>query len=401
MQWRLSAAATAWDVAAGLAVIYVLSTVPTPLYVVYGERLGFSGVVLTLIYAAYVVGSLAAMFFLGRLSDQIGRRPVVLVSLGLGVVATALFLLADATVWLVAARIVSGFAIALASGAATAWIVESHGAGKKQATRIAIGANLLGLAIGPMLAGGLAQYEAAPLRLPYVVTLLLLIAALIAVWFGTETVREPTPLKEAEVAPRFGVPQEVRTQFLVPAISAFATFAVLGFYSALVPSVLREALHQPNRAVAGAVTGGMFLLASVTVALVDMPALVGVIGGLGLLIPGVALMVVAEHLRSMACLIVASALIGVASGLGYRFGLEMVNEMAPDDRRSELVSGYLIVCYGAISVPVVGIGLVTVASSVLLADTIFGVLVAVLALAALVIELVLRARRGAPTHARA
>ena len=401
MSWRLSAVATAWDVAAGLAVIYVLSTVPTPLYVVYRERLGFSGVTLTLIYAAYVVGSLAAMFFLGRLSDQIGRRPVVLTSLGIGVVAAAMFLFADATIWLFAARILSGFAIALASGAGTAWIVESHGAGKRQATRIAIGANLLGLAVGPMLAGGLSQHEAAPLRLVYVVTLLLLIAASIAVWFGTETVREPTTLKDAEVAPRFGVPQEVRAQFMVPAISAFATFAVLGFYSALVPSLLRQALHQPNRAVAGAITGGMFLVASLTVALVDIPALVGVIGGLGLLIPGVALMVVAEHLRSMACLIVASAAIGVASGLGYRFGLEMVNEMAPDDRRSELVSGYLIVCYGAISVPVVGIGLVTAASSALLADTIFGVLVAVLAAAALVVELVLRARRGAPTHVRA
>ena len=400
----LSAAATVWDVAASLAIIYAvqLSTVPTPLYVVYRERLRVApGVTLTLIYAAYVVGSLAAMFFLGRLSDQIGRRPVVLASLIAGVVAVVLFLLADATIWLFAARVVSGFAIALASGACTAWIVESHCAGKREATRIAIGANLLGLAVGPLLSGVLGEYEPAPLRLVYVVTLLLLISALIAAWFGAETVREPTTLKEAHMRPRFGVPREMRAQFLVPAISAFATFAVLGFYSALVPSLLAKALQQSNRAVAGAVTGGMFLVASITVALVEVPALAGVIGGLGFLIPGVGLLVVAEHLRSMAWLIGASVVIGVASGLGYRFGLEMVNEMAPDDRRSDLVSGYLIVCYGAISVPVIGIGVVTAESNALLADTIFGVLVAVVAVAALVIELLLRARRGAETHARA
>jgi MFS family permease len=145
----------------------------------------------------------------------------------------------------------------------------------------------------------------------------------------------------------------------------------------------------------------MFLVAAITVVAVDVPALAGMIGGLGLLIPGVALMVLAEQVRSMAWLMVASVVIGVASGLGYRFGLEMVNEMAPDDRRSELVSGYLIICYGAISVPVVGVGLVSTASSPLVADTIFGVLVAVLAVAALVIELLLRARRGAATHVRA
>jgi MFS family permease len=398
---RLSLVATTWDVAASLAVIYVLSTVPTPLYELYRERLGFTGVTLTVIYAAYVVGSLGAMFFLGRLSDQIGRRPVVLASLMAGVVAVVLFLFADATVWLFAARVVSGFAIALASGASTAWIVESHRAGKKQATRIAIGANLLGLAVGPLLAGVLAQYEPAPLRLVYVVLLLMLISVLIAAWFGAETVREPTPLHQAKVHPRFGVPRELRVQFLVPAISAFSTFAVLGFYAALVPGLLRQGLHQPNLAVAGAVTGGMFLVASVTVALVEVPPIAGVIVGLGLLIPGVGMMVLAEHVRSMAWLVVASVVIGVAAGLGYRFGLEMVNEMAPDDRRSELVSGYLIVCYGAISLPVIGIGVVTAASSAMLADTIFGVLVAVLALAALVIELLLRARRGAQTHARA
>jgi len=379
----------------------VLSTVPTPLYELYRERLGFSGVTLTLIYAVYVVGSLTAMVFLGRLSDQIVRRPVVLVSLGAGMIAALLFLFADATVWLFVARVVSGFAIALMSGASTAWIVESHGAGKRQATRIAIGANLLGLAIGPLLVGVLEVYEPAPLRLVYVVMLLLLLSALVAAWFGTETVRERKTLKDANVRPRFGVPREIRAQFLVPAIGALATFAVLGFYAALVPSVLRESLHQTSGAVAGAVAGGMFLIAAITVALVDVPAQAGVIGGLALLIPGVLVMVLAEHARSMPWLIVASATIGLASGLGYRFGLEMVNEMAPDDRRSEMVSNYLIVCYAGISVPVVGIGLVAAASSALLADTIFGVLVAVVALAALVIELLLRARRGAETHARA
>jgi MFS family permease len=203
------------------------------------------------------------------------------------------------------------------------------------------------------------------------------------------------------VRPRFGVPPEIRVQFLVPAIGAFATFAVLGFYAALVPTVLQESMHQSNRAVAGALVGGMFLVAAVTVAAVDVPTLAGLIGGVGLLIPGMALMVLAEHVRSMAWLIVASAAIGVGSGLGYRFGLEIVNEMAPEDRRSDMVSGYLIVCYGAISVPVIGIGLVSAATSTLLADTIFGVLVAVVAIAALVIELLLRTRRGAETHARA
>ena len=76
--------AAAWIVAAEIAVIYVLSTLPTPIYVIYRQQFHFSEIVLTLIYAAYVIGTVATMFFLGRLSDQVGRRPVVLISLGIG-----------------------------------------------------------------------------------------------------------------------------------------------------------------------------------------------------------------------------------------------------------------------------------------------------------------------------
>lgn len=77
-----------------------------------------------MIYAIYVIGAVAAMFFLGRLSDQVGRRLVVLISLGAAALSAIIFLLARDTPWLFPARILSGLAIALASGASTAWIVE-------------------------------------------------------------------------------------------------------------------------------------------------------------------------------------------------------------------------------------------------------------------------------------
>jgi MFS family permease len=106
-----------WMVAAQIAVVYILSTIPTPLYVVYRQAFHFSQLMLTVIYAVYTLGTIAAMFFLGRLADQIGRRPVVLASLAIAAVSVGLFLLANHTAWLFPARILSGLAIALASGA--------------------------------------------------------------------------------------------------------------------------------------------------------------------------------------------------------------------------------------------------------------------------------------------
>ena len=75
--------ATIAVVAAMIGVLFAGSTVVTPLYVIYKQQFGFSQISLTLIYAVYVAGNLAALLWFGRLSDQIGRRQVALVAMGL------------------------------------------------------------------------------------------------------------------------------------------------------------------------------------------------------------------------------------------------------------------------------------------------------------------------------
>jgi MFS family permease len=375
-------------VAASLATIFVLSTLPTPLYESYRQAFGFSEITLTLIYAAYVVGTVTTMFFLGRLSDEIGRRPVVLVSLLLATLSTVLFLLARSTVWLLAGRITSGLGIALASGAATAWILELHPRKDEAAgTQIALAANTLGLAIGPLAAGVLAEFAPAPLRLSYLLFLPLVLAAAVPVWLSEETIERPTPLARASLRPRLGVPKEIRGEFVTPAIAAFVTFAVLGFYSALLPSVVSRSLHDSSRALSGGVVAELFLVGVVTIA--TWPRIdprTGMLIGLVLLIPGVGLLVAAEAVHSMVLLWVSTTIAGVASGLGYRFGLQRVNEVTPEDRRSEVISSYLIVCYAGVSLPVIGVGVLASVTDPLLADTVFGGLIVLLALAALVGE---------------
>ena len=399
-QIQLRGAVAMWVVAAGLATIYVLSNLPTPLYETYRQAFGFSKITLTLIYAVYVVGTVTTMFFLGRLSDEIGRRPVVLASLGLAATSVLLFLLARSTVWLLAARITSGLGIALASGASTAWILELHPRkDSAAATQLALTANTLGLAVGPLLAGILAEYAPAPLRLSYVVFLPLVLAAAVPIWFCQETIEDAKPLAGVSMRPRLGVPKEIRGDFVTPAIAAFVTFAVLGFYSALLPSVVSQSLHDPNRALAGGVVAEVFLVGALTIA--TWPRVeprTGMLIGLVLLIPGVVLLVAAEAAHSMLLLWVSTTIAGVASGLGYRFGLQRVNELAPEDRRSEVISSYLIVCYAAISLPVIGAGVLASATDPLLADTIFGGLIVLLALAALAGE-ARRPRRTEPRRA--
>ena len=60
------------------AVTMLGTTLPTPLYGLYRVRFGFSELMITVIFATYAVGVIAALLLFGRMSDVIGRKAVLL-----------------------------------------------------------------------------------------------------------------------------------------------------------------------------------------------------------------------------------------------------------------------------------------------------------------------------------
>jgi MFS family permease len=162
------------------------------------------------------------------------------------------------------------------------------------------------------------------------------------------------------------------------------TFALVGFYAALVPNLLAESLQQRSPAMAGAIAFELFMVAAVAVvATRRLSARGAMLSALVVLVPTLALIVVAEIARSMTLLVAATALAGLAAALGYRGSLEVINELAPDDRRSEVVSSYMIALYLGNSLPVIGIGVLSRVMSPLLAHIVFAIAIALSAAAAL------------------
>ena len=368
-------------VAIQLGVMFVGAILPTPLYPLYRQAFGFSGVTLTLIYATYVLGNLAALLLFGRLADQIGRRAASLPAVAVGIASTIVFAAAQGTGWLFAARALSGFSTGLASVAATAWIAELYGGRDRGgAARIASGANFFGCAAGPLIGGLFAQFAFAPLRLPFFAYLILLCGAAGAILIPRETVTQRKPLGNVSLRPRVGVPPGIRLQFVSPAVTGFATFSLIGFYSALIPSVLGETLHQSAPLVAGLIVCELFLVAAVAILASGMFASqTATRAALLLLPPSVWILVGAEVAHSLALLVFAAALGGLAGGLGYRGSLEVINRIAPGDRRSEVVSSYMIAIFAGNSVPVIGIGFLAAAATALTAHVVFAAVLTVLA----------------------
>ena len=64
LKFRGTAALAA--VATLIGVAFGLSTLVTPLYLIYQQQFGFSQITLTLIYAAHAIGNIAALLFFGR-----------------------------------------------------------------------------------------------------------------------------------------------------------------------------------------------------------------------------------------------------------------------------------------------------------------------------------------------
>jgi MFS family permease len=377
---------TVRPIAAMIAVAFMGSVVVTPLYPLYEKDFGFSPLVLTLVYAVYAAGNLLALLVFGQLADQLGRKRVALPAMGVAALGTGCFLVANGPVLLGVGRLLVGVAVGILSSAGTAWIAERYGPQRHPtASVVSATANTTGIALGPLLGGVLAQYTSLPLRIPLIVYLVVLaLVAAFLVFARDDRAAQVHRISELRLTPRIGLPRDRLGAFAAPALTAFITFALGGLFFALIPGIVRGELHIANVAVAGIPVGELGAVAAIVIVVARRLApATAMRTGLVLLIPAVALVVIAQGLRSLPLLLVASAVCGAALALGYRGGLQVVNDVAGDERRGQVTAGYMICFFVGNSVPVIGVGLLTTVADPLVASVAFAVLLVVLAVAAL------------------
>ena len=355
------------------------ATLPTPLYPIYEQELGFGGVMVTLIFAAYAVGVTAALLLFGRLSDQVGRRAVLLPGLALAAISSAVFLIPDNIPALFVGRVLSGLSAGIFTGTATAALVDLAPEGRQaRYSLLAACVNMLGLGLGPVVAGGLAQYAPAPLYLPYAVHIVMVLLVGAVTWF----VAEPIDTPEGPVSWRaqtISVPPEVRGVFVRAAIAGFAGFAVLGLFTAVSPAFLTQILHVENHLVSGLVV--FTLLGASTVGQIASSRLglrPALLLGCAALVVGVLGVGAAIVLTSLPLLVVGAAVAGVGQGMSFRAGLGAVNAGTPPERRSEVASSFFLVLYVGISLPVIGEGLASAAFGLVVSGAAFAGIVALL-----------------------
>src|ERR1700744_6469032 len=169
--------------AATIGLALFSSGTPSPLYGTYSQMWGFDSVVLTLVYATYAFGVLTTLLLAGRLSDMVGRRPVLVLAMSTLAIATVPFMLADSVVWLFVARGIQGLATGLALSAASAALLDLHPRRDPVSVSLANGvASTIGLGSGVMVSAAIVQFLPAPRVLPYVLLAILFLGFLVAAW---------------------------------------------------------------------------------------------------------------------------------------------------------------------------------------------------------------------------
>ncbi|MES1928456.1 major facilitator superfamily transporter [Salinisphaera dokdonensis CL-ES53] len=376
-------AALFFAVALTFVVTMMGTTLPTPLYPIYQEQLGFSQLVITVIFAAYAVGVIGALIVTGSWSDQIGRRPMLAAGLLFSAASACAFLWGGGLAPLLIGRVLSGISAGIFTGTATVAVVElAPAAWAGSATLIATAANMGGLGLGPLFAGVLSQYLPAPLTLCFIVDLALIALAGMAVVLAPETARRPArPRLRIQ---SLQVPPEVRGVFVPAAIAGFAGFAVLGLFTAIAPAFMGQILNYSNHALTGAVVFLLFVASTVgQIGQARLPERwrlpVGCVG----LIAGIALVALAIIASSLGLLVGGALVAGVGQGVAFRAGMGAVTAASPTERRGEVASTFFVVLYIAISIPVVGIGVVADTIGLRVAGIGFSIAVAVLAAVAL------------------
>jgi MFS family permease len=350
-----------WLIAGAFLVAMAFNTVPTPLYPLYQARDGFSTLTVTVVFAVYALGVAVSLVSLGHVSDWVGRKRILLVALALQVLSAGIFLLAPALAGLLTARFVAGVGIGMITATATAHLHELHAAhrpddGPGRFEVVSTGANIGGLALGPLIAGFLAEYVSAPLRTPYIVFGVLLLLAMVAVSLAPETVQAP-PTRPAYRLQGISVEHGDRTGYLTAAASGFSAFAIIGVYTALSAGFVAGTLHRSNHLLAGTVA--FSFLAAATVGQLATSRLSlrrrQIIGLAGQSI-GLVGLAAGIQTAGLALFLIAGTVAGAGAGVLFKSAIGAVAAMAAPTKRGEALSGLFLICYAGMSLPAIGVG---------------------------------------------
>ena len=329
------------------------SSAPTPLYPLYQAKWGFSPITITVVFAVYALGLLGTLLIAGRLSDHIGRRPVLVAATLAHAASMLIFSTASGVGDLLIARVIQGVSAGAAIAAVGAGMLDLDKARGTIANAIT---PALGTATGGIASGLMVHFLPAPMHLVYLVLGAALLAQAVGVALMTETTA-PRPGALGSLKPRFSVPAATRRPLLVAVPALAAPWAFAGFYASLGPLLMHSTFGLDSSLFGGL---ALFILAgsaAVSIFLLrryDAAFMTSV--GASSLLAGVTAVMLALSYQSPAAFFLGTVLAGAGFGTSVQGAIGIVIPFAPPSQRAGVLSVIFLVSYLAMGAPAVVAG---------------------------------------------
>jgi MFS family permease len=395
-RWPLSGRPALYLLASLIVTLLAASAAPTPLYAIYQARWGFTPITTTIVFGVYAVAVLASLLTLGKLSDHIGRRPVLLAAITVQAAALLVFTVASGVPELLIARIVQGLATGAALGAIGAGLLDVDRERGTFANSVAPG---MGTGSGVLLSALAVRYLPAPTHLIY----LALVGVFVLQAAGVVSMRETvsrTAGALASLRPEIRLPRTLRGPVLVATPVLFAVWALAGLYAALGPALVYSLTGAQDIVLGGLSVFVLTLTAVISIVVLRAAsARTVMLTGILTLIAGAAVTMLALAITSTPVFFLGTAISGVGFGSGFQGGIRTVVPLAAAHERAGVLSLVYIVSYLGLGVPAVVAGFVIVHGAGLTNTAIYygG---AVIVLAAVALLGLLRVRSPLPVSPR-
>jgi len=346
-----------WAMAAIAVTFPAISAVPSPLYALYQDRWGFSSATLTEVFAIYVVALLVSLLVFGALSDHVGRRPVLLGAIFFEAVSLVVFLSAGDVTALAVARVIQGLATGVALATLSAVIVDLQPEHAPKRSGVVNGvAPLAGLAFGALGCGLLVQLAPWPTSLVFIILLVALAFAAVAVWISPET-STMRPGARGSLKPKVGLPPHLRTDFFALVPIMVAGWALGGLYLSLGPSIAATFIDTDSYLTGALVVTALCGTGAVTVYLLREREPASVIRmAAGWLFAGIALSLLGLEFDLAPLALAGTFVSGVGFGASALGSFGVLVNLATPDERGELFAFAYVLSYLAFSLPAVAGG---------------------------------------------
>jgi predicted MFS family arabinose efflux permease len=337
--------------------LYLAAGAPSPLFVQYQQEWGFPAGLLTIAFAAYAFGLVAAILVAGSLSDFIGRRPVLIGALALELASMVMFLFAPNIGWVIAARIVQGLATGGATSAFSASLLElAPPKARNLAAIIGGAAPAGGLGLGALLSGIAVQFSTAASAIVFAsLAVVMILGGLVAV-FAKETV-SPQSGALRSLRPRVVIPDGARREFGWAVPILLGSWMLAALFIGLAPTIIRGVFHIDSGLVEGAtvfIEPGVAAATGFVLSRLTSRSTM-VVGGVGVFV-GTAVIVAGIALQLLPLIWIGGIIGGVGFGASFSGSLRTLGPFAAAHQRAELFAAVFLVAYLSFGIPAIILG---------------------------------------------